>query len=345
MGQGSSVLASGDWWRLTVRTTGLYRVTVADVPGLQGSDVARIGLYGAGGDMLSLKNSETSTGDLRPLAIEVHDADGDGRFGSGDWLLFFGEGTDVWRYSTADRRWEMCRHAYASENYYFLTTTAAEPRRVALAPAVEADTVTDTYTAVAMVNNDRVNLFNTGQVWLGEKFSVTTTMRSFTLSLPAVARDIKLRYALANKSAATGSFNMHTAGYDRTHYISSAGVYTTVLETVSGTAQSLTFSLTYHPGENTGEGYLDYIEMTGLVPIALGSGQTIVRNSSHLGSTAAFRYSGGGNALRLWEVTTPGASWRASMWLSAARRSCRPMPLMLWLIRTCMVLRLPSSSW
>lgn len=205
MGQGSSVLAGGDWWRLTVRTTGLYRVTVADVPGLQGADVARIGLYGAGGDMLSLKNSETSTGDLRPLAIEVHDADGDGRFGSGDWLLFFGEGTDVWRYSTADRRWEMCRHAYASENYYFLTTTAAEPRRVALAPAVEADTVTDTYTAVAMVNNDRVNLFNTGQVWLGEKFSVTTTMRSFTLSLPAVARDIKLRYALANKSAATGA--------------------------------------------------------------------------------------------------------------------------------------------
>lgn len=307
VGQGSSVLAGGDWWRLTVRTAGMYRVTVADVPGLQGADVARIGLYGAGGEMLSLNNRVTSTDDLRPLAIEVHDADGDGRFGSGDWLLFFGEGTDVWRYSSGDRRWEMRRHAYASENYYFLTTTAAEPRRVALAPEVEADTVTDTYTAVAVVNNDRVNLFNTGQVWMGEKFSVTTATRSFTLALPATARNIKLRYALANKSAATGSFSVRTTGYDRTHYISSAGVYTTVLETVSGTAQSLTFSLTYRPGENTGEGYLDYIEMTGLVPLAFGSGQTLVRNGSHLGSTAAFRYSGGGDALRVWEVTTPGA--------------------------------------
>ena len=304
-GQGHSVLATGEWWRLTVRTAGIYRVTVDDVPGLQGVDVAQIGLYGAGGDMLSLRNSETSTGDLKPLAIEVHDADGDGRFGSGDWLLFFGEGTDVWRYSTEDRRWELRRHAYATENYYFLTATAAEPRRVAMAPQVEADTVTDTYTAVAMVNNDRVNLFNTGQVWLGEKFSVTTTSRSFSLSLPAAARGITLRYALANKSASTGNFTMSTTGYSRTHYISSNGVYTTVLEVLDGTAQSLTFTLTYRPGENTGEGYLDYIEMTGLVPIALGGGQTIVRNSAHLGSTAAFRYSGG-SVLRVWEVTTPG---------------------------------------
>ena len=306
-GQSHSVLATGEWWRLTVRSSGMYRVTVADVPGLDGADVASIGLYGMGGDMLSLNNSETSTADLQPLAIEVHDADGDGRFGSGDWLLFFGEGTDVWRYSADDRRWEMRRHAYATENYYFLTPTAAEPRRVATAAPVEADTVTNVYTAVAMVNNDCVNLFNTGQVWMGEKFSSTTPTRSFTLSLPATASGIKLRYTLASKTSTTSSFSVRTMGYDRTHYISSNGVYTTVLEVLDGSAQSLAFAITYHYGGVTDEGYLDYIEMTGLVPIALGSGQTIVRNGSHLGSTAAFRYSGGGSALRVWDVTKAGA--------------------------------------
>jgi len=305
-GQTSSVLASGDWWRLAVKSSGVYRLTTADVPGLEGADVTRIGLYGGSGEMLSLNNSQTTLGDLRPVAIEVHDADGNGRFGSGDWLLFFGEGTDVWRYVAADRRWELKRHAYASSNHYYLTTAAPEPLRIATAAAPEADTVMSDYTAVAMVNNDLTNVYRTGQVWVGEKFTVSSTSRSVTLSLPAVARDITLRFALANISSATGTFNVSTMGFSRSISISSRTRYGTVLEATGATAQSLTFALKYTPGESTGEGYLDYIEINGTVPLALGSGQTLVRNSRHLGSTAAFRYSGG-SGLRVWEVTKAGS--------------------------------------
>ena len=304
-GQEPSVLAGGDWWRVTVQSTGVYRLTVADVPGLEGANVETIGLYGGSGEMLSLDNNKTSIGDLQPVAIDVHDGDGDGRFGSGDWLLFFGEGTDVWRYSAGDRRWEMRRHAYATTNSYYLTTTALEPLRIETATAPTADTVMGDYTAVAAVNNDRTNVFRTGQVWVGEKFTVSSTTRSFTLSLPGTATGITLRYALANVSSATGQFNVSTAGFNRTVSITRGDVYKTILEAVSGSAQSLTFSVKYTPGENAAEGYLDYIEITGTVPLALGGGQTLVRNSRHLGSTAAFRYSGG-NGLRVWEVTKAG---------------------------------------
>lgn len=304
--QTPSVLASGDWWRLSVQNTGIYRLTVADIPELEGADIQRIGIYGRGGDMLSTKNRETTFEDLHNLAIEVHDANGDGRFGSADWILFFGEGTDVWRYSTADLRWEMRRHAYATANCYFLTTSASSPKRIATASSVSPDTTITHHTAVDVVNNDLRNIFKSGQIWFGEKFSVTTPQRNFTLSLPAVATGIKLRYALANHSSATGRFNVSTTGYNRNHSISSHGVYTTVLETLATEAKSFTFTLTYTPGENTGEGLLDYIEITGYVPIAFSASQTMVRNNRHLGSTAAFRYSGGGSALRVWEVTNAG---------------------------------------
>ena len=304
-GQASSVLATGAWWRVAVQGTGVYRLTLADVPGLEGANVETIGLYGGSGEMLSLDNNKTSIGDLQPVAIDVHDADGDGLFGSGDWLLFFGEGTDVWRYSAGDRRWEMRRHAYATTNSYYLTTTALEPLRIETAAAPTADTVMGDYTAVAVVNNDKTNVFRTGQVWVGEKFTVSSTTRSFTLSLPGTATGITLRYALANVSSATGQFNVSTAGFNRTVSITRGDVYKTILEAVSGSAQSLTFSVKYTPGENAAEGYLDYIEITGTVPLALGGGQTLVRNSRHLGSTAAFRYSGG-SGLRVWEVTKAG---------------------------------------
>ena len=304
-GQASSVLASGDWWRLAVQGTGVYRLTVDDVPGLDGAEVSQIGLYGGSGEMLSLNNSQTPVDDLRPVAIEVHDADGDGRFGQGDWLLFFGEGTDVWSYVAGDRRWEMTRHSYATANHYYLTTTAAEPLRIAVAAAPVADTVMGDYTAVAMVNRDQTNVYRTGQTWLGEKFTVSSATRNFTLSLPATASGITLRYALASISSATGTFNISTTGFSRSNSITTSGKYSTVLEAINARAQSLNFTIRYIPGESTAEGYLDFIEITGIVPLALGSGQTLVRNNRHLGSTAAFRYSGG-SGLRVWEVTKAG---------------------------------------
>ena len=67
-GQASSVLAGGDWWRVAVQGTGVYRLTAADVPGLEGANVETIGLYGGSGEMLSLDNNKTYIGDLQPVA-------------------------------------------------------------------------------------------------------------------------------------------------------------------------------------------------------------------------------------------------------------------------------------
>ena len=285
----------------------MYRVTVSEVPGLQGAAIASIGLYGAGGDQLSTYNSETSTTDLQPVAIDVRDVNGNGMFDGGDAILFFGEGADVWRYDQWDARWELRRHSYARANYYYLTTTAAEPRRVAVVPPVEADTVMGDYTAVAAVNNDLVNIFHTGQTWVGEKFSAMTTSRSFTLTLPAAATDIKLRYALASNSSASAAFDVRTQGLSNRHVISPVMVYASWLEATASHTRTLTFDITYTPGEGTAEGYLDFIEMTGHVPLTFGSGQTVVRNERHLGSTARYALAGAGTGVRVWEVTKAGA--------------------------------------
>lgn len=303
----SSVLSSGDWWRLRVEATGMYRVTTAEVPGLQGAAVGSIGLYGAGGDQLSTYNSETPTSDLRPLAVDVRDGNGNGVFDAGDELLFFGEGTDVWRYDTWDARWEMRRHAYATANCYYLTTAAAEPRRIATAAAVEPDTVLTSYTAVTAVHNDMVNVFHTGQTWLGEKFSGTVGSRSFTLSLPAAATGIKLRYALASKSSTTCYFDVSTQGISNRHVIISSAVYATYLEATANHTRTLTFNITYLPGEGTAEGYLDFIEMSGFVPLTFGGGQMVVHNERHRGSTARYEIGGTGAGTRVWEVTKAGA--------------------------------------
>ncbi len=300
-----SVLADGQWWQLKVDAAGIYRVSVAEIPSLQGAAIAGIGVYGAGGDMLSTENAATPTSDLQPVAIDVVDVNGNGLFDATDYILFYGEGTDVWRYDTYDARWEMRRHAYASSNYYYLTTSATTPLRIATAAPLEAGVTITTYTAVAVVNNDQTNIFGTGQVWMGEKFSSGITSRSFTLTLPAIASDIRLRYALAVKSAQRCAFTFGTTGLSRYHSLGGSNVYGSWLEATPGQARSLTFDVRFTPGESTAEGWLDFIEMTGKVPLSYAGGQTIVRTEGVAGQVAAFAISGG-QTPRVWDVTHAG---------------------------------------
>ncbi len=298
------MLATGNWWKVEVQSSGMYRLTTTDIPALQGASIANIGLYGASGDQLSVNNASTPTTDLQPVAIDIIDHNGNGTMDSGDELLFYGEGTGVWRYNATTQRWQFSHHAYAKANYYFLTTQATNPKRIATDATPQSDTSLTTYTAVANIDNDLVNIFESGQLWMGEKFSNSTPTRNFTLTLPGTTTRPLVRYALANVSSATGYFNISANGLSRTNTISSDMVYESTLEQLSATGSTFTFNITYIPGESTGAGYLDYIELNGTVPLHFGGGQTMVRNNAALGYIV--RYTMSGNTARVWEVTRSG---------------------------------------
>ena len=63
---GQSVFSSGQWWKMSATTAGVYRVTPSDIPALAGASVDSLAVYGMGAGMLSTYNSETPTDGLRP---------------------------------------------------------------------------------------------------------------------------------------------------------------------------------------------------------------------------------------------------------------------------------------
>lgn len=303
--QQSSVLATGDWWRIEVRNAGIYRLTAADVPQLVGVNTDLIGLYGGDGTLLPINNSELPGEDLRPIPIDIVDHNGNGTMDSGDEVIFYGEGTGVWRYQQSSHRWVYKQHTYATANYYYLTTSATNPARVPTSTTFTADTVMTDYTAVAHWENDLVNIFESGQVWMGEKFSTTVPSRSFTINMPASSSNLRLRYALSSVASVTCSFKMRCGQFNQTHYITASSPYLTVLETLSQGSTSLTFDLTYTPRESTANGYLDYIEVNGTTPLTFGGGQKLVRNERGMGHTVRYNASGIANA-RVWDVSNTG---------------------------------------
>ena len=304
--QQTSVLAAGDWWRLEVRTTGIYRLTVADVPQLQGASFATIGLYGSSGTMLPTDNSQLPLADLQPVPADFVDHNGNGLMDNSDELLFFGEGSGVWRYRQPDRRWEYTQHPYAAANYYYLTNTAPTPSQVPMATVPAADTTMSDYTHVTHWENDITNMYESGQIWMGEKFSTTVPSRSITLNLPSSSYGLRLRYALASIASVTCSFRVKCGQFDQTHYIQASSPYITKLEAISQGSTSLTFDITYRPGEGTANGYLDYIEVNSTSPLTFGGGQKVIRNERGIGRTVRYTASGMSGA-RVWDVSRVGS--------------------------------------
>lgn len=304
--QGGSVLGSGRWWKLTVEEEGLYSIGVRDIPALNGVAIDSVGVYGKGGAMLSEKNAETPVGDLQPLNIDIVDNNGNGLFDYDDEVLFYGEGVERWTYDGGLRRWVYKHHAYANENHYFLTINSHTVRRIATEPAVSPDTTMSDHTVVAHHENDLVNIFETGQLWMGEKLSTAQPQRTFEVRLPGTGHhNVKMGYAVASTSTARATFTLSTTGLNVQEVTTANAPYSTSNETLYTNQQSYSFTLQFSPVDNAGMGYLDYIELCANATLNYSSGQTLVRNDRHLGSTARFAMAGLGEA-RVWEVTRNG---------------------------------------
>jgi len=99
-----SVLASGNWYKIAVNSSGIYRL---DLPflqqlGINTSSLASsdIRVYGNGGSMLPENPAIRINDDLQELAISIEDG-GDGVINGSDRILFYAQGPTRWWYESS----------------------------------------------------------------------------------------------------------------------------------------------------------------------------------------------------------------------------------------------------
>ena len=302
-----SVLASGQWWKMDVTADGIHRLTTADLPALAGQPCSTLAVYGAHSGMLELQNSRTPIGDLSQVATQIVDQNENGTFDAGDQLLFYAEGPSQWRYDPDLQCWTFQRHAYATTHSYYLTTSCATPLRIATLPTTSPQAILSDYTVALLHENELSSPFKTGQIWLGERFSASSSSRTFNFTFPAPpTSDVWARYALASISSTTATFTLTTPGFNQPTAISRTSVYTTIRGIIPTRTSTYTLSLSYQPGESSANGYLDYIVLNARVPLNFSGGQLTVRNNQLLNTTTAFATTAVG-PFRVWDVTHAGA--------------------------------------
>lgn len=311
----NSVLSTGIWYKVGINATGIYRITANDIAS-KGADISaisisQIAIYGNGGGALSESNNDFEYNDLVENPIYIKDNNNNGLFDGNDYLLFYAQAADVWKYNHTTSRFEYQIHPYSKYNYYYLTISSIGTKRITpISISSTSSETISTYTYCTTIHNDQTNTHKSGRIWVGEKFSNTIPSRSFSISIPNVVHgtDINVRYALASLSSTNSSFTVSVNGNTQTHQHTPGYRYPYQgYSTIVPSSNKCDIDITYFYRESMATGYLDFIELNATSSLSFTGGQMPFRNTANIGvnNTSQFEIINSTSTIRVWNVSDP----------------------------------------
>lgn len=201
----NSVLRSGDWYKIGVPRSGVYKLDQAALRSLGlpvGSlDPRRVQLYGNAMGLLPQANAAPRPDDLAENNI-LFVGNNDAVFDANEYFLFYAKGPHTWQASQPARaaalaqpglygllgeggRFKHINNFYSDTAYYFVTVGSRDGRRIPTAAtptrAATGAPVT-TFLDRRFYEHDLVNILRSGRRWLGESFTNSATTRDFVFS-------------------------------------------------------------------------------------------------------------------------------------------------------------------
>jgi hypothetical protein len=204
-----SVLSEGNWHKIRVKNTGIYKLTYADIVAMGFSKPENIKLYGNGGKMLSKYNKDPRPTDLSEIAI-YKNLGSDGVFSSGDYLLFYAEGVTAINYDTINERFTHINHEFSNYIYYFLTDSKEPATEIPVISANEtAPYVSSAFDDIHVYEKERINLVLSGRLMLSEEITYSNDFdTTFNTPNKVAGEEILLTSSVVARSSSGVNFNV-----------------------------------------------------------------------------------------------------------------------------------------
>ena len=211
----NSVLSTGDWYQFYIEKSGVYKISKSFLQQL-GLDVSavdpkKIKIYGNGGRMLPLSNSISYPSDLAENAIQII-GESDGVFNNDDYILFYGEGVDVYNSESQTNI-----NLYDTKSYYYVTIQGNDGKRISTMaqPSGSSTLNLNTFDDYQFHEEDLVNIARLGRQWYGESFDITQD-QEFTFNFPNIdtTTPVKLNANFASQAFTATSFKVTANGQD-----------------------------------------------------------------------------------------------------------------------------------
>lgn len=315
----SSVLSSGQWFRIAVRENGIYRIDFSKLRQLGLTNPSNPRIFGNNSGQLSYYNDDPSPDDLREISIYLSKGS-DGVFNEGDYLLFYGEGTNRWKYNYSSGGYDFIRHNYSDTAYYFITSSATPGRMIGNAAEITGSTNYTSGTSDVLYNHEleTENLIKSGREWYQPQSSITGTSVTPGFKELIPGEKINYRIRVLGRSPSPSMFRFYEGStlhlsimVPEVNMFSTTGIYASdVLNNGSLTpsSQSPVFEMKFFNNNEQGAmGWIDYVRLQGRAAITYTgkSAEFSDYKSIAPGRITEFNVKSTINGFSVWDISDP----------------------------------------
>ena len=309
----SSEMASGLWYQFFIDQTGVYKIdkSFLNQLGINTSSVdpRKIRIFGNGGEMLPMNNSENFVLDPIENAIQVIGEE-DGVFDNDDYIIFFAKGPDNYNEESNTNL-----NLYEDKISYFISIGSVNGLRVEnfIEPNESADLVIDNYTNYQFHEIDEYNIAQIGRRWFGDRFDFESDKNfSFTFNNLIVSEPIDLKINAAATSEVSTSMSININGSNTsTMYFGSIG--DPILASganynsqILSNSSEIDILLSYNnSGNPASTAFLDYISLEATCNLIYTGEQLIFYNNNIDSSPSVVEYQIGSsqNLYKIWDIS------------------------------------------
>ena len=319
----NSVLSSGDWFKFSVDTTGVFKIdkNFLQQLGVSTNDLnpKKIHIYGNGGNLLPVLNSDFRYNDLQENAIYIK-CENDGSFDSSDFILFYAKGAHDWIVDTEQNTAKHRQNIYSNEAYYFLTVSNTDGKRVQQKSLLTANAISQitTFNDYVFLEKEEINILAAGTQWFfDDDFNIENTQH-FKIPFPNAISNDPVSIRVRGVSMSFGSTTMAVkvngeALYDLNFSSLNPGSLTkaSVSERtaeVQNSGDIIDVSITYdNRGNPSAKAFLDFIEVVGKKELIANGNQFSFRSFEQANTVGPVKYKIQDNStiFQVWDVSNP----------------------------------------
>ena len=315
-----SVLAQGDWYKIQLNKTGIYKITYSDIQAM-GVNMAEvkpenIRLFGNGGGLLPEANITFRLDDLTENTIKVVSANAN-VFAPGDYLLFYGTSPNKIEYNKTTKKFEHIQNIYSDYTYYYLNFDGGTGLRI---EDQYQSILLPTYVSTSFVEGvfyekDLSNLIISGKNWVGERFDANNNvfqLPRFEFQNINPGKQAWIRYRLLARANTSTSFDVKVNGkLVSSPSISAIADYNFASErtdTKSFIPETGNIDVSFeYKGTGVTIGWLDWVELNITHELKFAGGQMAFADPISVAKSRVteFQLQASSANVSIWEVTNP----------------------------------------
>lgn len=286
-------------------------------------DPRKIQLFGNEGGMLPQPNQAPRPTDLIENSIFIS-GEGDGKFNSNDFILFYGRGADTYYLDPSKEIFAYEKNLYADKNYYFITVADTPGKRITTDAAIPGGLpVVTTFENFFYHEVDEHSELKSGREWFGERFDLVTELTlDAEIKNVTAGSSLKLASGVMGKAFAPSAFSVsvnnvpvltqNMAAILNDRYAIKGAIRNDTIsipaEAVSApgkTSQKIKYTYTKAPsGQSTG--FLNFVLLQARQQLALSGSQTIFRSLESLENPASrFEIANSTSHASVWNISNP----------------------------------------